>query len=61
MQKQSKENGNFLMFKNIKITLTLVDTITYILKHVRLQVPFDKGKLWKFCTANLHLSLVALM
>lgn len=47
----------FGYFENIKIAVSLGDTLTYILKHPRLQVPFDKFLL--ICTANLYFSLVS--
>ena len=54
--KKAKENGNFffLLFKNIRITVSLGGTLAHMLKFVRLQVPLDKkGKLRKFRAANL--------
>ena len=53
-RKQKKMAIFFLLFKNIRITVSLGGTLAHMLKFVRLQVPLDKkGKPRKFRAANL--------
>ena len=54
-QESNKENSDFSIFENIRVTLSLEGTFTHMKKPVRLQVYFDKkSKPWKFRFANFY-------
>ena len=58
-QESNKENSNFLIHGNIRVTVSLDGTFTYMQKPLHLQAHFDeKGKPLKFRFTNFCLSLI---